>query len=107
MGMFDGFRRPDFDGELARYRETPGAVLLDVRAPQEYAGGHVPGSQNVPLNQLPGQIGALVPDLGTPVFVYCLSGARSGRAAAFLRRMGYGKVTDLGGIAHYCGPVEK
>ena len=78
MGLFDGFRRPDFDGELARYRETPGAVLLDVRAPQEYAGGHVPGSQNVPLNQLPGQIGALVPDLGTPVFVYCLSQKRPG-----------------------------
>ena len=107
MGLFDGFRRPDFDGELARYRETPGAVLLDVRAPQEYAGGHVPGSQNVPLNQLPGQIGALVPDLGTPVFVYCLSGARSRQAAAILRRMGYSHVTDLGGICNYHGKVVK
>ena len=107
MGLFDGFRRPDFDGELARYRETPGAVLLDVRAPQEYAGGHVPGSQNVPLNQLPRQIGALVPDLGTPVFVYCLSGARSSRAAALLRRMGYETVTNIGGISGYQGKVER
>ena len=107
MGVFDGFRRPDFDGELARYRETPGAVLLDVRAPQEYAGGHVPGSQNVPLNQLPGQIGALVPDLGTPVFVYCLSGARSRQAVSQLQEMGYTDVTNLGGIQKYQGKVVR
>ena len=107
MSIFSILTRSDMSDGVERFRQTPGAVLLDVRAPQEYAGGHVPGSQNVPLNQLPGQIGALMPDLGTPVFVYCLSGARSGRAAAFLRRMGYGQVTDLGGIAHYSGPVEK
>ena len=44
--------------------------------------------------------------LGTPLFVYCLSGARSSHAAAVLRRMGYCNVTNIGGINRYRGKVE-
>ena len=39
------------DEGVRAFRQTPGAVLLDVREPDEYAGGHVPGSVNLPLGQ--------------------------------------------------------
>ena len=42
----------------------------------------------------------------SPVYVYCLSGARSAQAAAMLRRIGYNNVKNIGGIAGYKGEVE-
>lgn len=91
------------DAELERFRDTPGAVLLDVRTPEEYAAGHIPGSRNVPLDEL--HRSELPEDPETPLFVCCLSGARSRQAALLLRQAGYGDVTDLGGIHHYHGKV--
>ena len=57
-------------------RQTPGALLLDVRTPEEYAAGHVPGSRNIPLDC----VGQAELDREAPLFVYCRSGARSGQA---------------------------
>ena len=105
MGLFDFLRGPDMGQGLERFSRTPGAVLLDVRTPEEFSAGHIPGSQNVPLDALGRS--ALPEDPGTPLFLYCLSGARSRYAAALLRRAGYTDVTDLGGIHHYRGKVVK
>ena len=106
MGFFDWLKRPDIDAGAAQFARTPGAVLLDVRTPEEYAGGHIPGSRNLPLDRLDG-VGKAVPDRDTPIFVCCLSGARSRRAAVLLGRMGYAAVTDIGGIGGYHGRVER
>ena len=105
MGFFDFLKRPDMGQELERFARTPGALLLDVRTEEEYAGGHIPGSRNVPLGTL-GRA-ELPADPETPLFVYCLSGARSRQAAMLLRRAGYAHVTDLGGICNYHGKVVK
>ena len=104
MGLFDFMKRPDMGQELERFARTPDALLLDVRTEEEYAGGHIPDSRNVPLHTL-GQAPSLPGARETPLFVYCLSGARSRQAAAILRRMGYSHVTDLGGICNYRGKV--
>ena len=106
MGFFSFLRGPDIHAGLAQFEATPGAVLLDVRTPQEYAQGHIPGSRNLPLQELDG-IGQAVPDRATPLFVYCLSGARSRQAAAMLGRMGYTGVTNIGGISGYRGEWEE
>ena len=103
MGLFDFMKRPDMGQELERFARTPGALLLDVRTEEEYAGGHIPGSRNVPLGTL-GRA-ELPEDPETPLFVYCLSGARSRQAASVLRRAGYAPVTDLGGICNNRGKV--
>ena len=103
MGLFDFMKRPDMGQELERFAQTPDALLLDVRTEEEYAGGHIPGSRNVPLGTL-GRA-ELPADPETPLFVYCLSGARSRQAASVLRRAGYAHVTDLGGICNYRGKV--
>lgn len=81
--------------EEAKKRE--GSILLDVRTPEEYAEGHVEGSINLPLHEMK-KIGTLIPDQSAPVYVYCLSGARSRRSAALMGHMGYTDVTDMGGL---------
>ena len=53
MGLFDLFaRRPALSEGLEQYRNTPGAILLDVRTPEEYRDGHLPGAKNLPLDRL-------------------------------------------------------
>lgn len=106
MGMFDFLRGPSMDEGVRAYHDTEGAVLLDVRTPQEFAQGHVPGSVNIPLQEL-NRIAAAVPDPATPLFVYCQSGARSGQAVAALQRAGYTAAKNIGGMSAYTGEVER
>ena len=80
-------------------------MLVDVRPPEEYRDGHIPGSINVPLQQIE-DIDLEVSDMSTPLFVYCRSGARSRQATAILQGMGYEEVYNIGGILDYKGKVE-
>ena len=91
---------------LNRYQSQPNAILLDVRQPDEYEKGHIPGARNVPLQKLR-DFSFEVTDRDTPLYVYCLSGGRSARAVRALRGVGYSDVTDLGGINSYIGELEK
>ena len=68
-----------------------GALILDVRSPAEFAGAHLPGARNVPVDQLDG----IVAEIEQTVIVYCASGTRSARAARKLRSAGV-QVLDLG-----------
>lgn len=105
MGFLQFVKTPDINRGIADCRNTEGAVLLDVRTPQEYREGHIPGSINIPLQQLDKVIDAYE-NKAAPLFVYCRSGARSRQAAAVLQSMGYTNVTNIGGIAAYFGKVE-
>ena len=93
------------DAGVQEWRSTPGGVLLDVRTPREYALEHVPGCIHMPLDQLH-RVPELVPDPFTPLFVYCLSGSRSGQAARILKQAGYQNVKNIGGISTYRGQTE-
>ena len=52
MGFFNFFKQSNINQGIEEYKRTAGAVLLDVRTPQEYQEGHIPESKNVPLQQL-------------------------------------------------------
>ena len=106
MGFFDFLRGSDINQEVKEFQEMSDAVLLDVRTPQEYQGGHIPGSVNAPLQTL-GSEDMLPADRDTPLFVYCHSGARSSQAVSLLTRMGYANAKNIGGIAAYTGKVER
>ena len=106
MGFFDFLKQPDINKGVADFRNTEGAILVDVRTPQEYREGHIPGSENVPLQQLD-KISSVTENKDTPMFVYCYSGARSRQATAILLHMGYANVNNIGGIAAYQGKVER
>lgn len=106
MGFFDFLKMPDINTGVEQFHSTPNAVLLDVRTREEYAAGRIPGSKNIPLDQLR-MTAREVKNHETPLFVYCLSGARSRQAIPALQRMGYANLTNIGGINGYRGTVER
>ncbi|WP_314605227.1 MULTISPECIES: rhodanese-like domain-containing protein [Pseudoramibacter] len=105
MGLLDFLKGSDINAGVAAFKQTAQAVLLDVRTPEEYRRGRIPGAVNLPLQQI-ASVEKKVADKETPLFVYCLSGARSGRAVARLRAMGYTQVRNIGGINGYRGSLE-
>lgn len=105
MRFLDFLMKPDIHEGLEQYDELPNALLVDVRTPQEYSEGHIPGSRNIPLQDI-AQIVYVADNRSTPLFVYCHSGARSRRAAGMLQHMGYMHVKNLGGISAYRGRME-
>lgn len=72
-----------------------GALVLDVRTPAEWSGGHLANSRNIPAAELDKRLAEL--PAGKPVVVVCASGSRAGRAAAALRRAGRADVFCLDG----------
>lgn len=101
--------------------KADGALIVDVRTPEEFAGGHIPDAVNVPMDQL--QETAAGWDKSRPLVVYCATGARSEGAAAYLAGQGFEEVYDLtkgivawdgevasgqgsGGVGASAGPIE-
>lgn len=74
-----------------------GSTIIDVREPDEYSAGHVPGVRLVPLGTIPDAAPTLPTD-GT-VYVICHSGARSLRAADYLLSIGIDAVSVAGGTS--------
>ena len=105
MGFFDFFKQPDINQGVKEYQQQEGAILLDVRTPQEYRDGFIPGSKNVPLQTID-KVDAVVENKDTAPYVYCHSGARSRQAVNYLQHRGYTNVNNIGGIAAYRGKVE-
>jgi rhodanese-related sulfurtransferase len=64
-----------------------GAVIIDVRTPGEFQGGHIKGSKNIPLNTIGNQIES-IKKLNKPVIACCASGMRSAQATSILKSNG-------------------
>ncbi|RKH71582.1 rhodanese-like domain-containing protein [Corallococcus aberystwythensis] len=82
-------------GAEAHQRVEAGATLVDVRTPEEFAAGHLPGAVNIPVDELPQRLA----ELGSPekpLVLYCRSGARSSRAELLLKERGFQDVFNLG-----------
>ena len=105
MGLLDIFDKGDINSGVKKFQRTKGAILVDVRNQEEYQQGHIPGSINIPESNIE-KIETVTTDLNTPIFVYCLSGAKSWNATKKLEEMGYKKVTNIGGINNYTGEKE-
>jgi rhodanese-related sulfurtransferase len=73
------------------------AVVVDVCEPAEFAAGHVGGAKNIPLAELEAKLPGLVKNKGLPLILVCASGARSGRAVAIAKKLGYEQAQSLGG----------
>jgi rhodanese-related sulfurtransferase len=98
--IFGGLRRlagvreePRLDPQRARSLLAAGAWLIDVRSPEEFARGHLPGARNVPAEQV---VQRLSGECGRELVLCCQSGMRSRRAVRQLRRHGHPRVHDLG-----------
>lgn len=95
------------DRKEAHTLVAQGGVLVDVRSPREFEGGHPPEAVNIPVGDLDARMGEL--DRRRPVIVYCHSGVRATVAASKLRKAGY-EVHNIGSLDHWYGegaPAEK
>jgi molybdopterin/thiamine biosynthesis adenylyltransferase len=86
--------RPD---EAAKKTKDPNVVFVDVREPDEWEGGIVPGAVTIPRGLLELQIEDEVPDRNREIVCYCAGGVRSALAAKALHQMGYAKVSSMSG----------
>ena len=83
-------------------------ILLDVRTPEEFAAGHIPGALQLTNETFTKQDAEkLLKDKSQTIYVYCRSGRRSKQSSQKLIDFGYTNVIEIGGILDYNGPVEK
>ncbi len=86
---------PEIDVEALAEQVDAGALVIDVREPDEYANGHVPGAVSIPLATVPEHLDAFRVD--EPVYVICQSGGRSRRAVEFVAQYGIDATNVDGG----------
>jgi phage shock protein E len=94
MGLLDFLGLGNKSESIQEFIEK-GAVIIDVRSPGEFAGGHIKGSKNIPLNE----IGAKINDikkLNKPVIACCASGMRSSQATSILKQNGIDAINGGG-----------
>jgi sulfur-carrier protein adenylyltransferase/sulfurtransferase len=91
-------RIDEVDPTVVREQASNGAVVIDVREPEEWAAGHIPGAKHVPKSYLESRIEGAVPDRGEHVILYCASGNRSAWATRTLvEDLGYEHVESMTG----------
>ena len=82
------------------------AQAVDVREPDEYAVGHIPGAKLLPLGEVMSRAAEVLPDKDAPWLVYCRTGRRSADAVQKLDALGYTNIYDLGGILSWPYEIE-
>lgn len=82
-------------------------VVIDVRTPQEYAGGHIDGAINIDHSVIGQEIGKAKVAKDDNVILYCRSGRRSEIAMDALQKMGYSKAVNYGGIDEAAKRLQK
>lgn len=108
----DSVKSEDLRPEDFLERRAEDAPVIDVRTPQEYAGGHLSGAANLDVFEpdFVEQFEALGINKDEPVYLYCRSGNRSGKAARLLRERGYSEAYNVGGydsLKRAGAPVEQ
>ena len=102
-----GYRQISMDEAVKMMRDEKDYIILDVRRPDEYAKGHIPGAINVPNEEIGTAEIAELPDKSQLILVYCRSGRRSKEASEKLVKLGYTNIVEFGGIQDYEGEIEK
>ena len=102
-----GYRQISMKEAVKMMKDEKNYIILDVRRPDEYAEGHIPGAINVPNEEIGTTEIAELPDKSQLILVYCRSGRRSKEAAGKLVKLGYTNIVEFGGIQDYEGEIEK
>jgi rhodanese-related sulfurtransferase len=98
---------PEIEPQELKRRQDGGEqiTVLDVREPWEIAIASLPGTVNIPLNELPQRLAELDPK--SELIVMCKAGSRSRRAAAYLQTRGFDRVANLtGGIDAWARDIQ-
>ena len=90
-----GMEQPDITMEELKKLEKEGAILIDVRSPQEYKEGHLNGAISLPEYEIKENVETILKNKKEIIIVYCSSGSRSKKAQKELIEMGYETVYNL------------
>ena len=90
-----GMEEGDIEIEELREFRKEGAIIIDVRSPQEYKEGHIDGAIIIPEYEIKRKIENKVQDKNQNIVVYCSSGSRSKKAQKILKKLGYENVYNL------------
>ena len=99
------YRQITMDEAVAMMEKENGYIILDVRRPDEYAAGHIPGAINVANESIGTAEIPELPDKNQLIMVYCRSGRRSKEASEKLVKLGYTNIVEFGGILDYTGEI--
>ena len=106
-GSKGNYRQISMDEAVKIMKDEKNYIILDVRRPDEYAEGHIPGAINVPNEEIGTAEIAELPDKSQLILVYCRSGRRSKEAAEKLVKLGYTNIVEFGGFLDWKGEIEK
>jgi len=98
--LYQRFTAVRVSGADARALVAGGAMLVDVRSPGEFSGGHIEGALSIPIQELSGRVSELGEKSGQ-IVVYCQSGGRSAMAKRLLEKNGFTNVHDMGGMSRW------
>ena len=101
------YRTITMEEAVLMMQEEQNYIILDVRRPDEYALGHIPGAINVANETIGTAEISELPNKAQLILVYCRSGRRSKEAAEKLVKLGYTNVVEFGGILDWKGEIEK
>ena len=107
LSSSSGYRQISMDEAVKLMRNEKNYIILDVRRPDEYAKGRIPGAINVPNEEIGTAEISKLPDKSQLILVYCRSGRRSKEAAGKFAKLGYTNIVEFGGIQDYEGEIEK
>ena len=102
-----GYRQISMDEAVKMMKEEKDYIILDVRRPDEFAEGHIPGAINLPNENIGSAEIPELPDKAQLILVYCRSGRRSKEASEKLVKLGYTNIVEFGGSQDYEGEIEK
>ena len=94
MGLLDFLGFGNKSNSIQEFKEK-GAVIIDVRSQGEFAGGHIKGAKNIPLNEIGNKIND-IKKLNKPVIACCARGMRSSQATSILKQNGIDAINGGG-----------
>ena len=94
MGLLDFLGFGNKSNRIQEFKNK-GAVIIDVRSPGEFAGGHIKGAKNIPLNEIDTKIND-IKKLNKPLIVCCASGMRSSQATSIFKQNGVDAINGGG-----------
>ena len=106
-GSSNSYRQISMGEAVKMMKDEKNYIILDVRTPEEYLEGHIPGAINVPNEEIGTAEISELPDKSQLILVYCRSGRRSKEASKKLAGLGYTNIVEFGGINDWNGEIEK
>ncbi|MBE5766366.1 MAG: rhodanese-like domain-containing protein [Clostridiales bacterium] len=99
------YRQITMDEAVSVMANETDYLILDVRTPEEFASGHIPGAVNLPNEDIGTEEILSLSDKDKLILVYCRSGNRSKQAAQKLVNLGYTNIVEFGGIMDWKGEI--